>query len=207
MLEKTPAAPHLPDVAATVGQNVRTIRTARGLSISELARQSGVAKGTLSQLETGRGNPTLETLFLVSGALGASVGSLIAGPDRPDIRVLRAGEGTELYEGSLTARLLDRVDAGTDQLELYDLCIEPAEHRESPAHTRGVFEHLLVRSGRMLAGPAAAPVELEPGDYASYRADAPHIFAALGGQVRAVCLVHYPGVARQAVSFDGHGSP
>ncbi|HYU85548.1 MAG TPA: helix-turn-helix transcriptional regulator, partial [Kribbellaceae bacterium] len=41
----------------TLAANLRTLREARSLSLSEVARRSGIAKGTLSQLESGTGNP------------------------------------------------------------------------------------------------------------------------------------------------------
>ncbi|STD24217.1 XRE family transcriptional regulator [Enterobacter asburiae] len=37
-------------------------RLRTGLSLAEIARRAGIAKSTLSQLESGNGNPSLETL-------------------------------------------------------------------------------------------------------------------------------------------------
>ena len=38
-------------------------RARTGLSRAEVARRAGIAKSTLSQLESGNGNPSLETLW------------------------------------------------------------------------------------------------------------------------------------------------
>ncbi|WP_303802770.1 helix-turn-helix domain-containing protein, partial [Alicyclobacillus macrosporangiidus] len=51
------------NIMKIVSHNLRTLRQARGWSISELERRSGVAKGTISQLESGYGNPTVATLW------------------------------------------------------------------------------------------------------------------------------------------------
>lgn len=40
-----------------------------GISVSELAKRAGIAKSTLSQLESGSGNPSLETLWALAMAL------------------------------------------------------------------------------------------------------------------------------------------
>src|SRR4051812_41709202 len=53
-----------------VGQRLRRLREERGLSLSALARAAGLGKATLSGLEHGTRNPTLETLYAVAGALG-----------------------------------------------------------------------------------------------------------------------------------------
>ena len=46
-----------------VGARIRALRTERGLSLSALAAAAGIGKGSLSELETGRRNPTLDTLY------------------------------------------------------------------------------------------------------------------------------------------------
>ncbi|MDX1873259.1 helix-turn-helix transcriptional regulator [Mycolicibacterium sp. 120266] len=52
-----------------VARNVRRFRRERGMSLGELARRSGLAKQTLSKIEKGTGNPTVETLALLGAAL------------------------------------------------------------------------------------------------------------------------------------------
>ena len=49
--------------------NLRRARVERGLSLSEVSRRSSIGKSTLSQLEAGTGNPTIETVFSLSRAL------------------------------------------------------------------------------------------------------------------------------------------
>lgn len=44
-------------------------RARTGLSLAEVARRAGIAKSTLSQLESGNGNPSLETLWSLCVAL------------------------------------------------------------------------------------------------------------------------------------------
>jgi quercetin dioxygenase-like cupin family protein len=43
----------------------------------------------------------------------------------------------------------------------------------------GTVEHVIVSSGRMLAGLREDPVELGPGDYVLYPGDVPHTAQAL----------------------------
>jgi transcriptional regulator with XRE-family HTH domain len=48
-----------------------------GLSLTELARRAGIAKSTLSQLESGAGNPSVETLWALAVALGVPFSRLV----------------------------------------------------------------------------------------------------------------------------------
>src|SRR5207248_5334175 len=76
-----------------VGDTIRRALEARGLSLGELARASHTSKATLSALEAGRANPTLETLWALAAALQLSLGELVD-PASPGMAVVRANEGT-----------------------------------------------------------------------------------------------------------------
>ncbi len=80
-----------------LGTNLRARRDEQGISLSELARRSGIAKGTLSQLESGAGNPTIETVFSLSNALGVPVSALLSESPTADLvaRAVRGHRRTE----------------------------------------------------------------------------------------------------------------
>lgn len=56
----------------SICQQVRVFRKHIGLTLPELAVKSGVSKGCLSKIENGKGNPTIETLLKIYGAMGLS---------------------------------------------------------------------------------------------------------------------------------------
>lgn len=63
-----------------VGRRLRALRQDMDVSLSELSRRSGVGKGTLSELESGRRNPTLETLYALTTALGRPLSAVLSDP-------------------------------------------------------------------------------------------------------------------------------
>ena len=67
------------DVRVVVGGNVRRLRRAKGLSQEALALAGGVSQQHLSEIETGKQNPTLLTLHGLAEALEATVGELVQG--------------------------------------------------------------------------------------------------------------------------------
>lgn len=56
-----------------VGQRIREERLKRGLSLRELARAVGVSASMVSQIETGKSQPSVSTLYAITSALGISV--------------------------------------------------------------------------------------------------------------------------------------
>ncbi len=56
---------------------IRAVREDRGLSLREVARRIGVSPSFVSQVETGKANPSVGTLYSLVGVLGTSLDDLI----------------------------------------------------------------------------------------------------------------------------------
>jgi transcriptional regulator with XRE-family HTH domain len=172
-----------------IAANVRRLRTARGLSAAALARASGVARATLVELEQGRGNPTVETLYGLSSVLGVTLADLLVEAEAPAVTVVRAGEGPSVSGSGLHARLLRQAAVDRARVEVYELRVLPARPRRADPHPPGVSEQLLVHAGRLRSGPDAAPVELGPGDFVAFDGAVAHGYEALGGEPVTATLV------------------
>lgn len=59
-----------------VGENIRRLRRAKGLSQEALAHESGMAMRYLAGIERGEENPSLAFLVRISTALGVTPGDL-----------------------------------------------------------------------------------------------------------------------------------
>lgn len=57
-----------------LGDEVRELRKAKGLTLGQLAQTSGLSIGFLSQIERGQNRPSVTALFKLSRAMGVSVG-------------------------------------------------------------------------------------------------------------------------------------
>jgi transcriptional regulator with XRE-family HTH domain len=181
------------DSVKAIAANVRRLRAARGLSAAGLARASGVARATLAELEAGRGNPTVETLYGIASVLGVTLADLLVEAEAPAVHVVRAGEGPSVSGAVLQARLLRQAAVERARVELYELHVLPGRPRRADPHQAGVTEQLLVHDGRLRCGPEHGPVELEPGDFAAFDASVAHVYEALGGPVTATLVMLSPG--------------
>jgi len=77
---------------ALIAKAVLREREKAGLSLSALAAKAGLAKSTLSNLESGNGNPSIETLWAVAAALDVPFSYLFEVAEQ-DITLIRADEG------------------------------------------------------------------------------------------------------------------
>ncbi len=182
-----PASALVTQIAATL----RRERARAGISLTELARRAGIAKSTLSQLESGSGNPSVETLWALGTALGVPFSRLVDTP-RAAVRVIRCGEGPATFsERSDYAATLLASCPPNARRDIYLIQAEPGEPRRSEPHMPGTSEHVVLGTGRALVGPADEPVELGPGDYIAYPGDELHIFRALDAETTAVMVMEH----------------
>ena len=90
-----------PAVVPPVGARIRQARLERGTSLRALAREVGVSASLVSQIETGKSQPSVSTLYAITTALGISVESLFdvresAGPPQHGATPQAAAPGTVL---------------------------------------------------------------------------------------------------------------
>ncbi|MFC7479683.1 helix-turn-helix domain-containing protein [Luedemannella flava] len=144
-----------------------------------MARRAGIAKSTLSQLESGAANPSVETLWSLGVALNVPFAQLVE-PVTPPVRVIRAGEGDVVRsdQAHFTGTLLASGPPGTRR-DIYVIRMEPGAVRVAEPHLVGSVEHVIVGHGAVRVGPVDALIDLSAGDYATFPGDAPHSYEAL----------------------------
>ncbi|RYP86674.1 cupin domain-containing protein [Nocardioides guangzhouensis] len=74
-----------------LGAAIRSAREERGLSLREVARRVGVSPSFVSQVETGKANPSVGTLYALVGVLGTSLDDLIGAAGSNGAPVAPAG--------------------------------------------------------------------------------------------------------------------
>jgi transcriptional regulator with XRE-family HTH domain len=185
------------EVATAVGRNVRALRHRRRLTIDGLAAAAGVSRGTVIQIETARGNPSIGTLAALAAALRVGVASLIDGDAEPRAVIRRDAEAARLWNSAAGSSAVFRI--GTDPpdvVELWDWTLQPGDGFEGEAHPMGTQEVLSVRDGRLGLRVGTTEHQLDTGDTVWFQAHAPHRYHGPGpGPVRFVMVVLQPGDA------------
>lgn len=111
-----------------LGQRLRTLRSARGITLEETAARAGMSARQVQRVEAGAVDPRLSALMGLAAALEVSFAALLLesdGPTPPDtkrarkplgrqLRALREARGLTLSDlaaqSGLTARYLQRVE-------------------------------------------------------------------------------------------------
>ncbi|MFI0481216.1 helix-turn-helix domain-containing protein [Actinomadura sp. 9N215] len=185
--------------------NLRRARRERGLSLSELSRRSKIGKATLSQLEAGAGNPTIETVFSLSRALDVAISDLLDHREPSGPTVVRAAEVEVLRGEGVDLRPLRGIESGGAIFEVYDQQVRAGSRQDSLGH--GGTEHTIVQAGRLGVRVDGRDLELGPGDYVGFDARLPHAYTAPDGPVRSVLLLQYGSGQRLHTAPSGPPHP
>jgi transcriptional regulator with XRE-family HTH domain len=176
-----PAAADVP--ALDLGGRLRAERLGQGIGLREMARRLGISASALSQIETGKAQPSVSKLFDIVNLLNISVDGLLS--DLPQVVVSRGQEGffslqrvdehetLELASGVLWSRLTAGSFPGVEYLRV---TYQPGACSSSDGtfmrHAGQEFGYLL--SGRLLVDVGFDHHELGPGDSISFPATTPH---------------------------------
>jgi transcriptional regulator with XRE-family HTH domain len=189
MATKTHAA--LNELNSGIARHIRALRGARGWSLATLASRAGLSKTIVAKLESGDGNPSLETLLRLAGALDITIGSLLGTERPPGTNVIRLSEEAFVRSQSgLQVRSLWS-DGRDRRVETSELLLEPGVDYHSKPHSPGTEEIVVCVSGRLSVGPEGDEVSLGERDAAHFPADLPHRYRSEDGCV-ALLVMSYP---------------
>ncbi|MDH3265570.1 MAG: helix-turn-helix domain-containing protein, partial [Gammaproteobacteria bacterium] len=108
-----------------IGHRLKLIRTRLGLSQRHLARVSGVANATISQIEAGRINPTVSMLKKVLDGIPMSLSEFFVDEfDFADRIFFRADELTEIADGGVSFRQVG-ANLHNKAIQLLKECYQP----------------------------------------------------------------------------------
>lgn len=172
-----------PELDAVVGQNVKDLRTARGLTLDLLAGMSGVGRQALGQIEIGRTVPSVGTLWKIARAFDVPFSALLARPAPRATTVFRHATAKRLVspDGRFSSRALYAPGDG-GKVELYELFLAAHAREDAEAHAPGTRENLVVTAGRLQLDVGAETFELVKGDAIAFTADVAHAYINPGNE-------------------------
>lgn len=162
-----------------VGALLAEKRVARGLSLQDLSRLSGVSKGMISQVENGQVNPTLAVVWKLASGLGLNIQELLQGEE--PVKTSAFQMLTEATCPTLQNRangnriqILSTPDM-VEKTELYLVHLDPNGKMVSSPHARGTVETLTVLRGEVEIELAGEQIHvLKTLESARYSADVTH---------------------------------
>lgn len=182
-----------------IGREVRAIRRQLGITVADMAENSGLSLGMLSKIENGMTSPSLTTLQTLSNALGVPLSQLLKRFEQERMAVqVKSGEGVSAERRGTRAghqyQLLGYLGANNSGVicEPYMITLTDESDVFKTFQHDGV-EFLYFLEGSVEYRHADKTFVMEPGDSLFFDADAPHGPTKLIKlPAKYVCIVAYP---------------
>lgn len=174
--------PDLATVLAEVGPRLRRLRTRRGVTLTQLAVETGISKSTLSRLESGQRKPSLELLLPLAQAHQVPLEELVGAPDVGDPRI-------RLKPRRRHGRVVFPLTQKSSSVHVWKVIIPP-ETGEPELRTHEGYEWLYVLSGHMRLILSEHDITMPPGEVAEFDTRLPHWFGPADDQPVEILSVH-----------------
>ena len=158
-----------------IGRRIHSMRRGQGTTLDQLASDSGLSAGYLSQIENGAAIPSLTVLQVIAAELGVEVSAFFPDDRRRGTRLIRAAERHEF-----------RVDPGSGEDfavlagQVHDRAFSALYARhEHEGSSESALRHLgeefaLIMRGQMRITIDGEAHDLGPGDWIHYSSHPNH---------------------------------
>jgi len=165
-----------------IGRRLKLIRSKLAMSQRQLARVSGVANATISQIEAGRLNPTVSMLKKVLDGIPISMSEFFVDDfEMADSIFFRAEELTEIADGGVSF-LQVGANLHNKSIQLLKECYQPGAGTGRHELRHEGEECGIVLSGRLEVTVADQTAVLRAGDAYYFKSEQPHQFRNPGSE-------------------------
>jgi transcriptional regulator with XRE-family HTH domain len=174
----------------SIGDSLRAMREAQGLTLDQASELSGISTSHLSRLESSERQPSVASLLALSAAFGVSVGALFGEtPGSTPIGLALPDEPRHESNGLTIAACSGY--AGSSVIDALRITVTPERPVPTPARHPGE-EWLYVLSGTLRLEYDGDVHVLGVGTAAHFNAELPHRLGAEGGTTEVLLVAAKP---------------
>ena len=156
-----------------VSENLKRLRQSKGMSLDQVAEQTGVSKSMLAQIEKGTANPSLGVL-----------GKITSGLRKPEGMI-----PTKELEGQYKVFTCFPFE-DSQSVEIYRIDVEPGGVYTSGSHGERTREYITVIDGALTIECHDHSQKVEKSQVYKFETDQPHIYRNEGSE-RASCMCFF----------------
>ncbi|WP_425403731.1 helix-turn-helix domain-containing protein [Hwanghaeella sp.] len=187
------------NIERLISRRLRDLRKARGVTLDDLASQTGFTKGYLSKIENGKKVPPIETLSRISSALNAEIAYFLRDEEEDEagsdsVSIVRAHERRPVARGgSAFGYAYESVahKRGHKSMEPFVFTF-PEEFRDDVSFSHGGEEMIFILSGMVDFEVDGKSNILSAGDCAYFDASIRHRGRAIDGEATALVVIYQP---------------
>ncbi|RDW16062.1 DNA-binding protein [Oceanobacillus arenosus] len=179
-------------IQEVIANNLAKMRKNRGLSLDSVSELTGVSKAMLAQIENGKSNPTVTTLWKIANGLQVSFSAFLREPERPKIKKIKMNELNPVVDNDGNYLVYSLFPFHPEKkFEVFTVDLKPGFNHISEKHT-GV-EYVLMKQGTLTLFIQEEKFELNTDETIKFHANTEHIYINDSNElVRFYIIIFYP---------------
>jgi transcriptional regulator with XRE-family HTH domain len=173
-------------VSQYLADNLVTLRTKKGLSQQQLAELAEIPRSTLTNIESGSGNPSLQNLARISTALQISIEELLSRP-RNECQLILAEDVASESRSQGKVRIYKLIPDKVKGLDVDRMELDGGATMGGHPHLAGAKEYFSVIQGEVTVAVAGEKFVVRKGDVLAFPGDQSHSYRNTGSQ-RAIAV-------------------
>lgn len=169
-----------------IAQHLKALRQQQGLSLDAAAKQTGISKAMLGQIEREESSPTIATLWKIASGLQTSFSAFFA-----EAAQQYGQEWAFPDDENMKVKTLFSFQADTG-LEMFEITLHDFHQQMSTPHSTGVVEYVYVLQGELQVFFEQSWHVLTTGDSVRFFADQIHGYEALSEKTVFHNTICYP---------------
>src|SRR6266404_7776121 len=162
-----------------LGLNIGKLRGKKNLSQQQLAKQAEIPRSTLTNIESGSGNPSLTNLVKISDALGVSIEELLSRP-RTDCVLISSDKVPVQNRSNGQVQIYKLLPERIKGIEIDRLEISMGAVMGGHPHLAGTKEYLTILQGEIVVHVAGDSYTVKKGDVLAFPGNQPHSYRNSG---------------------------
>lgn len=179
-------------IQEAIANNLTKIRKKRGLSLDKVSELTGVSKAMLAQIENGKSNPTVTTLWKIANGLQVSFSGFLKENDKPQIEKVNVNELNPVIDDDGNYFVYSIFPFHPEKkFEIYTVDLKPGFRHVAEKHTGE--EYVLIQRGRLTLDIQGEKFELDINETIKFTANTEHIYINSSDElVRFYTIIYYP---------------
>lgn len=165
-----------------LADNITALRIKKSLSQAQLAKLAGVPRSTLTNIESGSGNPSLQNLAKISSALQVRIEELLSRP-RGDVELIRATDVELEKRVQGRVRISKLLPDAVRGLDVDRVELDPHTTMPGHPHLPGAKEYFSVLQGEVIVAVGGEKFAVKRGDVLAFPGDQPHSYRNAGSSM------------------------
>lgn len=161
--------------ASYLAENLRYLRSQKHFSQQQLAELAGIPRTTLTSMESGQGNPSLNNLVRIAAALGMGVEELLSRP-RSDSVLIPAADVPVQERNQGQMRIYSLLPDKLKGIAIERMEFAPRASMGGQPHLPGTKEYLTVLRGEVAVYVSGELFVVRQGDVLAFPGNQPHSY-------------------------------